>query len=53
MKGMADNRHAAQLVDKTVAGMLIEARFAEKKRKGANEPAIGNPANSQLSGVPQ
>lgn len=33
MKGISDNRYAAQLVDKSVPYRQIDIRFADKKRK--------------------
>ncbi len=33
VKGIADNRYAAQLVDKSVPNQQIDIRFADKKRK--------------------
>jgi hypothetical protein len=39
MKGMADNRYAAQIVDKSLPNRLIDIRFADKKRKEQQVPA--------------
>jgi hypothetical protein len=33
MKGIADNRYAAQLVDKSLPNLIIDIRFADKRRK--------------------